>query len=105
LNDETQLISFFDCDSDSSLHSYSEQLDKIKLKLAEFGLTQNECKVFIFLGKYGPKTGGEVHLALNMPRTETYKLLSNLQSKGLLTSSFDRPIRYSAISMDDALRA
>jgi sugar-specific transcriptional regulator TrmB len=103
LNDETQLISFFDCDSDSSLHSFTKPLDKIKLKLAEFGLTQNECKVFIFLGKYGPKTGGDVHKALNIPRTETYKLLNHLQSKGILTASFDHPIKYSALPVDNAI--
>ncbi len=103
MNDETQLISFFDRDSDSSLHSFSKSLDKIKLRLAEFGLTQNECKVFIFLGKYGPKTGGEVHKALNIPRTHTYKLLNHLQSKGILTASFDHPIKYSSLSVDNAI--
>ena len=69
----------------------------------KFGLSQNQAKVFIYLGKYGPKTAAEVFNSLKMPRTETYQILNQLQNKGIITIEFSSPTVYSALPFDKAI--
>lgn len=85
------------------LDNYKLQVDRVKGELTKFGLTQNQAKVFIYLGKYGPKTAPEVVSALQMPRTETYHLLTQLQNKGIITVEFSSPTVYSALPFDKAI--
>lgn len=78
-------------------------LDKLKAELSKFGLTPNQCKVYIFLGKYGSKTAPDVSKALKIQRTEAYQILSILQNKGIVSATFNHPIRFSAVSLDSAI--
>jgi len=92
-------------DPDSSAYEYRETLEKILLQLSSFGLTSNQCKVYIFLGKYGSKTAPDVCRSLKIPRTETYKLLTSLQNKGMVSASFQHPIKFTAIPLVDAVHS
>lgn len=71
--------------------------------LVELGLTQNEAKVYIYLAKKGARKAIEVSKALNIPRTETYHLLSKLQSKGLVAITMQHPIKYIAKPFEETL--
>jgi len=73
--------SIFTDDPDSFVNEYKESLEKIQLQLSSFGLSSNQCKIFIFLGKYGSRTAPDVSKVLKLPRTETYKLLATLQNE------------------------
>lgn len=77
--------------------------DKIKNELLKFGLTSNQSKVFLFLEKYGASTATQVSKALKVPRTETYHLLTNLQNRGIVSASFQHPIKFSGLSLDKAI--
>ncbi len=101
-NEESQ-ISIFDSDTSSSMYEQKITCDKLKDELAKFGLTSNQSKVYIFLGKYGSKTAPEVCKALKMPRTETYHLLTTLQNKGLVSATFQHPTRFSAEPLNKAI--
>ena len=101
-NDELPL-SIFDADSSSAVYEQKVTCDKLKNELAKFGLTSNQSKVYIYLGKYGSKTAPEVCKALKMPRTETYHLLTTLQNKGLVSATFQHPTRFSAESLNKAI--
>lgn len=103
MEEEPTLLSFLDSTPDSSLYQFMLPADKIKLKLSKFGLTPNESKVFILLGKYGEKTAVEVTRNLKMPRTETYRILSSLQNKGIAYSTFDHPTHFSVLPIDETL--
>ena len=83
----------------------TEKYDEIKEELLKFGLTPNQVKVFFFLGKFGSKTAIEISRNLQMPRTETYHLLTALQSKGMVLASFDHPTKFSAIDFNKAVVA
>jgi len=63
--------SIFTDDQDASAYEYRESLEKVQLKLSSFGLTTNQCKVFIYLGKYSTRTAPDVSKVLKLPRTET----------------------------------
>ncbi|MBI5859867.1 MAG: helix-turn-helix domain-containing protein [Nitrosarchaeum sp.] len=96
-------INLFDNDSDTELYRHKLTLERIKNELIAFGLTSNQSKVFIYLGKYGSKTAAEIAKALQLPRTETYHLVNSLQNLGLVTAELVHPTKYSAMEMKQAI--
>ena len=96
-------LTLFNSDPDSELYRYKSELNKIQDELLKFGLTSNQAKVFMFLGKYGSKTSPEVCNSLNLPRTETYNVLNSLINRGIVISEFQHPTRYTALPMDKAI--
>ena len=94
----------FDSRSGSSLHDYKISADELKEELSKFDLTENQSKVYIFLGKYGSKTAPEVCRALKIARTETYQLLAALQKKGIVLATFGHPIKFSALKLNKAVK-
>ncbi len=77
--------------------------EEVKEYLTTFGLTPNQIKVFFYLGKIGAKTASEIARAVNVPRSETYHLLTALQNKGIVDASFQHPIKFSSLSIKKAL--
>jgi predicted transcriptional regulator len=100
---EVKPISLFDDDSDTALFKHKITLDKIKKELVNFGLTTNQSKVFVYLGKYGSKSASEISKALQTPRTETYHLVNSLQNMGLVTAELTHPTKYTAMDMKQAI--
>jgi len=100
---ETTQTSVFDSTSESQMYEYKLSIEKVQTELLKYGLTSNQSKVFIYLGKYGAKTAPEVCKALKLPRTETYHLLSALQNKGIVLATFQHPIQFNAVSLDKAI--
>jgi len=90
---------------DSFVNEHRISLEKIQLKLSSYGLTSNQCKVYIFLGKHGSKTAPDISKILKLPRTETYKLLASLQNKGIVSASFQHPIQFTTIPLTDAVHS
>ena len=105
IQNQASQASIFTDDPDASVNEYREALEKIQLQLSDFGLSSNQCKVYIYLGKYGSRTAPDVSKVLKLPRTETYKLLAALQNKGVVSASFQHPIQFSAIPLMDAIHS
>ncbi|MBS3925411.1 MAG: helix-turn-helix domain-containing protein [Nitrosarchaeum sp.] len=99
----THEITLFDDNSETELYKHKITLERIKNELISFGLTANQSKVFIYLGKYGAKSASEIAKALQMPRTETYHLVNSLQNMGLVTAELVHPTKYSAMEMKHAI--
>ena len=95
----TKKLIFGDCPIDI------EKYEEIRDELQKFGMTQNQVKVFFYLGKFGSKTAIEISRSLQMPRTETYHLLTALQNKGMILTSFDHPTKFSSVPLDKAIFA
>jgi sugar-specific transcriptional regulator TrmB len=74
-------------------------------KLRDFGLTKNESKIYVFLSKKGPKKAIEISREEKIPRTETYHLLSTLETKGIITASIQRPTRFFAVTIEKAIES
>lgn len=100
---ENTQISIFDSAPDTKMYQYKMSVEKLQSELSKYGLTPNQSKVFIFLGKYGSKTAPEVCKSLKLPRTETYHLLSSLQNKGIVSATFQHPIKFKALPLDKAI--
>ena len=101
--DSQQELTLFDNDSETELYKHKLTLEKIKNELINFGLTANQSKVFIYLGKYGSKTASEIAKALQLPRTETYHLVNSLQNMGLVSAELSHPTKYTALEMKQAI--
>lgn len=102
MTNETQ-TSIFDSALDTQMYEYKLSVEKVQVELLQYGLTSNQSKVFIYLGKYGAKTAPEVCKALKLPRTETYHLLSALQNKGIVSATFQHPIQFTALPLNKAI--
>ena len=77
--------------------------EEVRDALVSFGLTPNQSKVFFYLRKIGAKTASDIAKAVNIPRSETYHLLTALQNKGIVEASFQHPIQFTALSIKDAV--
>jgi len=102
---EVNQTTIFENDPDASSYEHKQSIDQLQVKFSDFGLTNNQCKVYIFLGKYGSKTAPEVCRALKLPRTETYHLLTTLQNKGIVSATFQHPIKFSALPLSNAIKS
>ncbi|MBI5378441.1 MAG: TrmB family transcriptional regulator [Thaumarchaeota archaeon] len=100
MNNDQAEVPVFESSPDSGMYDYKVTFDKLKDRLSKFGLTSNQAKVYIFLGKFGSKTAPEVCKMLKIPRTETYHLLTTLQNKGIVAATFQHPIKFSALPLD-----
>ena len=103
MKEEQGQLSIFDSSPNSQLYNYRMSVDQLQDQLAKFGLTGNQSKVYIYLGKYGSKSAPEVCKALKLPRTETYHLLTALQNKGIVSATFQHPIKFRAVPLDKAV--
>ena len=89
-------------------HSKSNQdelLQVLQERLRDFGLTNNESRIYLYLSKNGPSKAIKISKEEGIPRTETYHLLSTLESKGIVISSIQRPTRFSAVVIEQAIDA
>ena len=71
--------------------------------LSEFGITQNQARVYLYLSKNTPKSAPEISKSLKIPRTETYHLLNGLQSKGITIATFGKPCKFQAIPFEKSV--
>jgi sugar-specific transcriptional regulator TrmB len=78
-------------------------LEKITKVLMDCGLTNNQTKIYIYLAKTGPCKASEISNALNIHRTEVYNLLMDLQGKGIVEATLERPARFTVVPFDKAL--
>ncbi|MGA3295932.1 MAG: helix-turn-helix domain-containing protein [Candidatus Bathyarchaeia archaeon] len=72
--------------------------------MQEYGLTGNEARVLIFLAKTGPSRASEVARVVQINRTETYRTIRNLQRRGLVEATLERPVRFQSITFEKCLR-
>lgn len=89
----------FDSIFDSKLLE-NNLLKKVTELFAKFDLSQYESYIYMFLAKNGRKTAPQIFKTLRIPRTETYRILTKLQGRGLVTSSLEHPMIYTASSIN-----
>jgi sugar-specific transcriptional regulator TrmB len=72
-------------------------------KLLEYGLTEPESRVYVYLAKRGLTPAGEIAKALDMQRGQTYNILRALQEKGIVETVASKPTKFSAIPLPKAV--
>jgi sugar-specific transcriptional regulator TrmB len=71
--------------------------------LRNFGLTEKEAEVYVFLGKQGPLKRVELSKLLKMNKGQVYRTLKRLQNKGLVESTLEHPIRFTAVPFENVI--
>ena len=82
---------------------FSKQLSTIEETLSRFGLLKNEIKVYLHLARAGEKKAGEIAEAISLHRTETYRILRDLEKRGIVFSIFEKPLKFTAVPLDKAI--
>jgi sugar-specific transcriptional regulator TrmB len=77
--------------------------EKVLKALEGLGLEKADSQVYIFLGKKGPQKGKEISKALKISKQRLYLTLKNLQNKGLVNATLERPAKFSAMPFEKAL--
>lgn len=75
----------------------------IKKALKDFGLTQKEAEIYIFLAKHDVLTGGEISKQTKTHRALIYRILKSLQKKGVVESTLESPVRFSSVPFEKVL--
>ena len=94
----------FETDPESTSNVHKQAIDELQAQFSKFGISSNQSKVYIYLGKYGSKTAPEVCRALRLPRTETYRLLATLQNKGVISATYQHPIKFSSLPLEKTIK-
>jgi sugar-specific transcriptional regulator TrmB len=72
----------------------------IEKTLRNFGLSEKEAEVYIFLGKRGALKGSEITRQLKMNKGQVYRILKGLQKKGLVETTLEYPTRFIAVPFE-----
>jgi sugar-specific transcriptional regulator TrmB len=81
----------------------SKSLEMIEKALHRLGLSKNEIKVYIYIARTGEHKASEISEALSLHRTETYRILRDLEKRGLVSSVFEKPLKFIAIPFERVL--
>jgi sugar-specific transcriptional regulator TrmB len=80
-----------------------KQLTVIEETLSRFGLLKNEIRVYLYLARSGEKKASEIAEAISLHRTETYRILRDLEKKGIVFSAFEKPLKFTTVPMEKAM--
>lgn len=73
-------------------------------KLVELGLTEDEAKILVSLYITGNSKANSIARAVVLPRIRVYRALKGLQEKSLIESHLGRPVIFSAVPIELALK-
>jgi sugar-specific transcriptional regulator TrmB len=82
---------------------FNKQLAMIEETLARYGLIRNEIRVYLHLARSGERKASEIAEAISLHRTETYRILRDLEKKGLVFSAFEKPLKFTAVPLEKAI--
>jgi len=81
----------------------AKSMEIIEKALRGLGLSKNEVKVYVYLARTGEHKASEISEALSLHRTETYRILRDLEKRGLISSVFEKPLKFIATPFEKAL--
>jgi len=68
----------------------------------QFDLSRNEIRVYLHLARSGVQKARKISDALSLHRTETYRILRDLEKRGLISCILEKPIKFTAIPFEEA---
>jgi sugar-specific transcriptional regulator TrmB len=71
--------------------------------LESLGLKHLDAEVYVYLAQNEPQKAREISEVLETYKRQLYRSLRNLQHKGLVRASQERPARFSAVAFDKVL--
>ena len=81
----------------------SKSMEIVEKTLRRLGLSKNEVRVYLYLARAGEHKASEISEVLSLHRTETYRILRDLEKRGLVSSVFEKPLKFIATPFEKAL--
>jgi len=82
-----------------------KSIELIENMFHKLGLSKNEIKVYVYLARSRERKASEISEALSLHRTETYRILRDLEKRGLVSSVFEKPLKFIATPFEKAIEA
>jgi sugar-specific transcriptional regulator TrmB len=79
--------------------------EKIKRILKDFGLTETEGKLYLFLARRGALKGTEIARQVKKDKAQVYHILKNLQAKGLVEATLEAPVRFTTVPFEKVVES
>jgi sugar-specific transcriptional regulator TrmB len=77
--------------------------ERVLKTLEGLGLSRVDAEVYVYLAKKGPRKGRKLANDLQITKQQLYPSLRNLEKKGIVTTSLDRPALFSALAFEKVL--
>ena len=77
--------------------------EALKSLLKDFGLTETESTVYLFLSRHGALKGTEIAKQLRKDKAQIYHILRDLQAKGLVESTLEVPVRFTPVALENVV--
>lgn len=77
-----------------------ESVEKV---LKNFGLTDTEALVYVFLARHGVLKSSEIARQLKKDRAQALRILRSLQAKGLVEATLEVPTRYVSVPFEQII--
>jgi sugar-specific transcriptional regulator TrmB len=80
-----------------------KDVEIIEHTLLKLSLSRNEVRAYLYLARYGERKASEISEALCLHRTETYRILRDLEKRGMVSSVFEKPLKFIATPFEKAI--
>jgi len=87
----------------TNINNLMPQNQEVINQLKSLGLNEYEAKAYHALNTVGDCSAGELSEKAELPRPRVYDVLSSLQYKGFVMMESGRPVKYSAIPLNEAI--
>jgi sugar-specific transcriptional regulator TrmB len=77
-------------------------LADIEKTFLQFDLSRNEIRVYLYLARSGIQKAREISDTLSLHRTETYRILRDLEKRGLISCILEKPLKFTAVPFENA---
>jgi len=78
-------------------------VDKLVNVLKNFGMDEEESRVYAHLLIQGPEGAGAIAKRLGINRVKAYRILKRLEGRGLVEAVLGRPVRYLAAPLEETV--
>jgi len=83
----------------------TSSIELVENMFQKLGLSKNEIRVYVYLARSRERKASEISEALSLHRTETYRILRDLEKRGLVSSVFEKPLKFIATPFERAIDA
>jgi sugar-specific transcriptional regulator TrmB len=80
-----------------------KSVEIVESTLSKLGLSKNEVRVYLQLARHGERKASEISEMLCLHRTETYRILRDLEKRGMVSSVFEKPLKFIATPFEKAI--
>ncbi|MHB1908135.1 MAG: TrmB family transcriptional regulator [Nitrososphaerales archaeon] len=78
-------------------------LESVQRCFKEYGISEQESTLYQILLERGPKAAGELAKISRIPRIKTYRILSSLESRGVVKASIAKPMKFFPVPPETVL--